>query len=706
MTFKQHFIVGARSSNLSMVQTQNTLNAIKADLNNLSFDLKPFSSAGDKDLNTTLDKSPADFFTDMLDKAVLNGEIDCAIHSAKDLPDILHNDLDWFWLPWQADPRDVIVLPKGQSFDDIPKNPRIGISSDRRKAWADATFTQWQNKNIRGTIEKRIEQLDNGDFDLLLMAGAALVRLNLQERINKWLSIQELAPPEGQGFIALTFKKGDQRFIKLRSFYTKSCCFMGSGPGDENLCTVEGINALQNCDICLHDALIAPRLLENLKDTAKAINVGKRADGIQVRQDKINQLLLDYVRRGFNVVRLKGGDPGVFARLPEETETLSNAGLAYWVIPGLSSLSAATTGTGMLLTRRGVSRGFSVITPRVAGGETKSIMQDIRSKSSLVFFMAIKKIKIVCQQLLADGHNPEESVAVVFAAGTREENILHAKIKNIAEQLNNYDGKKPGLFMVGKFTQAQYLHNTKNGALKGIKVILTCSDAIMPNAKSVVRAFGGVPLAYPLIKLQTNFSAATSFNNITQYDWIALTSPSAVRCFKQIIVANNLDLRKLPNIMVTGTKTKTELNKLGLQADLSPDDDFSSEGILKLFQNKVSGNNLNILRCISSEAPQTLSNGLQNMGHKVDDVILYNNIPIKYDHTPNGDAIFFASASAVTSFINQFGSDLLKKIITVSIGKPCTAKLQSYGIKPTLQANQATVEASIKKLAVHCLCNV
>lgn len=219
MTYNEHFIVGARNSPLSMIQTQNTLRSVEEELPGISFEIRSFLSAGDIDQKTTLDKSPDNFFTDMLDSALSSGEIDCAIHSAKDLPPQLSTGLASFWFPWRADPRDVVVLPEGKSFEDIPFNPRVGISSERREAWANATFDTWQNKNIRGTIERRLEQLDSGDFDLLLMAGAALIRLGLEERISRWIPLEELAPPEGQGYIAITYRSNDERFRPLRDFY-------------------------------------------------------------------------------------------------------------------------------------------------------------------------------------------------------------------------------------------------------------------------------------------------------------------------------------------------------------------------------------------------------------------------------------------------------------------------------------------------------
>ena len=183
------------------------------------------------------------------------------------------------------------------------------------------------------------------------MAAAALNRLKLHSRIHQFIPLEQLSVPEGQGYLAITFRKGDTRFQTLRTLYTPAVTIAGAGVGHRDLCTIATIRALQRCDLCLYDSLMDQRLLDHLPPHAEAIDVGKRCGAHTKEQHEITHLLCEYARRSHRIVRLKGGDPGIFGRLAEETEALEALALPYHVIPGISALQAATTSTGMLLTR-------------------------------------------------------------------------------------------------------------------------------------------------------------------------------------------------------------------------------------------------------------------------------------------------------------------------------------------------------------------
>ena len=106
-----------------------------------------------------------------LDEALLREEIDCAVHSAKDLPGTMPGGIDWFWLPWHEDARDAVILAPGCTRSDLPPDPVVGISSDRRETWCKQQFPKARMKPIRGNIEERLAQLDAGDYDMILMAS-------------------------------------------------------------------------------------------------------------------------------------------------------------------------------------------------------------------------------------------------------------------------------------------------------------------------------------------------------------------------------------------------------------------------------------------------------------------------------------------------------------------------------------------------------
>ena len=255
--------MGTRQSALAKIQADSAIRLLEENLKSLKFEIVSLSSPGDRDKKSDLTSAPPDFFTKDLDDAVIAGKIDCAVHSAKDLPEPMPEGLDWFWLPNNEDPRDVIVFPKEQrqkcakskgrrgtksqnvefNLKSEIQNPkskiRIGVSSSRREGYCRKKFPGAKLLPVRGTIEERIAQLDEGKFDLLVMAAAGLLRLGLAHRISEYVPLTDLPSPDGQGYLAITFGKNDRTFREIRKYFVKSVVFAGAGPGDSGLVTLE-----------------------------------------------------------------------------------------------------------------------------------------------------------------------------------------------------------------------------------------------------------------------------------------------------------------------------------------------------------------------------------------------------------------------------------------------------------------------------------
>jgi uroporphyrinogen III methyltransferase / synthase len=678
------FRAGTRNSQLARIQTRLVLERIQSVLPDVSFRTVEITTPGDTDRTTDLRESPADFFTRTLDDALRAGQIDFAVHSAKDLPAPVPDGIDWFRLPDAGDRRDCLV---GSLSPKV-----IGVSSDRRVAYAQKRFPGAVCRPVRGNIGGRLQQLDEGTFDLLIMAGAALQRLGLEERITEWIPLDDLEPPEAQGALAVTFRQGDLRLSAIRSLFIKSAVFVGAGV-TEGHCTLDGIRALQSADICLYDALMDDSLLNHLPEQAQKRFVGKRRGEHSQSQDETNRMLCDEVRKGKRVVRLKGGDPGIFGRLAEEIEALDALRLASRVIPGISAIQTAAADTGILLTRRGTARGFSVMTPRLQGGELGSVGAQARAELPILFFMAIGVAGQLAGELIADGLPGDTPCALIFDAGSDREAIYRGRL-NALPEVDEPVLKRPGLFVVGEI--ARFDFDRTLGALRGQRILLTCSDALMDRAVQSVYDFGGRPVVRPLIELNVKCGEETAFTP-DQYDWIALTSPSAVRCFRELLLLKKTDFRRLPKLMTTGSGTARALQKTGLGCDLMPERDFSGAGLLEAAAPVVKGQR--ILRLRSQKAGPGLADGLRAAGADVTDCVLYENRFICYDRCPEFDAVFFASSSAVDSFVSQWGAEALQGKTVLAIGTPTQDTLYAAGRPADLTGRMADVEESIRTLA-------
>ncbi len=689
---------GARSSPLSLKQAQDGIAKLTGNLPWLTIHLISMQSPGDEDRATPLTASAPDFFTRYLDEAVLNEGIDAAIHSAKDLPDPMAAGLDWFWLPWREDARDVIVLRSGMTVADLPVHPIAGISSQRREDYCRQRFPQAVLKNIRGNIEDRLRQLDQGDFDILIMAAAALLRLDLHDRISEWIPLTELSPPDGQGHLAITFRSGDERMIRLRSLFIKTAEFIGAGPGHPDLCTLAGAQTLKHCDICLYDALAPIELLQLLPAGSRAIDVGKRRGAYKVTRGELDRLLVDFIRQGKKVVRLKGGDPGIFGRLAEEVAALDRWHLPYRVIPGVSSLLAATTGTGLLLTRRGVARGFTTLTPRLADGREESIDFEVRKSLPLAVFMAVGKVGDMVTQLRAEGRSDEEPITMVFAAGMPEQRIISGTLVSIVEKLAAHPTCLPGILLVGATADQRYLYPDDRGALSGNRILITGSEEIQERCARLIIDLGGIPIHFPLIKLLPAPNARSAITNLHEFDWVILTSPSAVHCLITLMNEMKVDLRHLPRILASGPGVSRMLAATGIFPAAEATDLPGSESLIAIAAQHLSSGD-KVLRLRSELADDKVTTALSAMGVMVTDSILYRNQPVDYPHLPEFDVVYYASGSAFKVFIERWGAPALSGKITLAIGQPTAKVMDAQGITPTIISRDPTLAGSIASLA-------
>ncbi len=694
--------LATRASPLARLQADEAVTAIRRLLPGARFEILPCPTPGDRDKTTDLRESAPDFFTRDLHAAVRAGGADAAVHSAKDLEDPVPDDLDWFWLPDPADPRDAVVLRPGATLADLPDGAVAGVSSARREAWCRTHGPSLRCVPVRGTIEERLAQLDAGAFDLLLIAAAALERLGLAARIHRAIPLEELRPPAGQGYLALTFRAGDARFERIRRLFVRPVVFAGAGSGSAGNCTLATAEALAACEVCFHDRLLDPALLDRLPPGAEQVDVGKRCGDHAVAQAEIDRRLVDTARRGRRVVRLKGGDPGLFGRLAEELAALDARGLPCRVLPGVSSLVAATTGTGLLLTRRGASRGFAAMTPREQGGGIGPVDARARAALPIVFFMGMGVLDRIAADLAADGLAPETHAAAVFDAGAPDEAVVRGTLADLSDRVaaaqvaGAVRRNAPGLVLVGAPAAAPaFLHR---GALDGRRVLLPCSEDLQAKAAAAVRDFGGVPLPLPLIRLVPAPDCAAVLRGLRSFDGLVITSPASVRCLMALLPRAGLDARALPRILAAGPGTAAVFRAHGIEPDALPVRDFGSAGVLEAAAGFAPAG-ARLLRLRSRRAGPALGEALARAGFAVTDTVLYDNEPLRPECIPSFDAVFFASASAAEAFFALRPPETLAGKLVAAMGGPTRAVLEPRGIALTCTAPEATVASAIAALA-------
>ncbi len=205
----------------------------------------------------------------------------------------------------------------------------------------------------------------------------------------------------------------------------------GAGPGDPGLLTLHALHALRSADIVLYDALIDQRVLALARPDAERVYVGKRGGQRSCKQEDICARLVGHAKTGLRVLRLKGGDPMMFGRGAEEALALSEAGIPFRVIPGVSAAIGGLAYAGIPLTARGINEAVTFVTGHdIHGKIPEQINWEALAKGSpvLVLFMALRNLHGIVPRLLAGGRNPAEPVAIVRAATTPEQQVTETTL--------------------------------------------------------------------------------------------------------------------------------------------------------------------------------------------------------------------------------------------------------------------------------------
>ena len=403
----------ARGSRLSRLQVEEVFK----NFPELAYEIKYLESYGDKNQQISLlnGEAPADIFTRELDDAIRQGDADIAIHSAKDLPYPLPEDIEVIALFPAFDTTDSLVSRDHKKLAELPAGSIIGTSSPLRKKGLNELRPDLTIKGIRGCIEERVQQVKDGKYDAAIVATCALKRLGMEDKIAEVLPFPTHPL---QGFLAVTGKKvkSEERRVKNQNAESSSASeqensslftlrsslknllnsqgtvsLVGFGPGDPDLLTIKAAKAIDAADIIFYDDLIDDSYLADKK--AEKIYVGKRAGYHHKEQAEINRLLLEAAREGKNVVRLKGGDPMIFAHGSEEIEYLESNLIKVNVIPGITTASALAASQKISLTHRDFSSSVAL----VSGHTPQPVTPDAET---LVYYMGAKQLQTIATQLI------------------------------------------------------------------------------------------------------------------------------------------------------------------------------------------------------------------------------------------------------------------------------------------------------------------
>ncbi|MGH1427690.1 MAG: siroheme synthase CysG [Arenicella sp.] len=231
---------------------------------------------------------------------------------------------------------------------------------------------------------------------------------------------------------------------------------VGAGPGDPDLLTFKALRLMQQCDVVLHDALVSDEILNLCRRDAERIYVGKRRANHAVPQENINQLLVTLAKEGKRVVRLKGGDPFIFGRGGEEIEELFDAKIPFQVVPGITSASGCATYAGIPLTHRDHAQSVTFVAGHLKGGYADLDWPHLaNAKQTLVIYMGLIGLPVICGKLIEHGLSPDMPMAIVEKGTRPDQRVLIGTLSTMPDMIKSQHVQAPTLIIVGSVVNLQ-----------------------------------------------------------------------------------------------------------------------------------------------------------------------------------------------------------------------------------------------------------
>lgn len=488
---------------------------------------------------------------------------------------------------------------------------------------------------------------------------------------------------------------------------------VGAGPGDAELITLKGLRCLSEAECVIYDGLVNPSLLDYVPPAAEKICVAKHDGPNSVTQEQINDLLVKKALEGKTIVRLKGGDPTLFARGGEEIKILRDAKINFEIVPGITAGVAAAEYAGIFLTDRDISSQVLFVTGHPAADKNfEDIDWDFaaRFSGSLVLYMAMGSLNKIARRLIAAGKTPDTPAAVIQNATLPDQKFAEGTLENIGDVCKNKGISAPAVVILGKAAQSDSAGQWfMKKPLFGKTIIITRDKIGNRRLEQLLLRQAANVVNFPCIELQGPIEGQPlkhAIRDLGDYDWAVFTSSHGVDFMFQSLQKAGKDSRAFAaaKIACIGDRTAEALSQHGICADFIPTK-FTGQSLAEELAAKYDLRRKNILLLRSAIASNELADSLRQKNAAVEDIRIYTTVPLTQDEarkaeladliqTGRVDWIAFTSSSTVDGFLQNVDIEIMKqaKIKLASIGPETTKKLESLGLKATVEANPHTAE--------------
>src|SRR5216684_174011 len=502
---------------------------------------------------------------------------------------------------------------------------------------------------------------------------------------------------------------------------------VGAGPGAPDLIAMRGADALSRAEVVIYDYLVSPEVLRLAPPNAELIYAGKKGGSNKtIEQADLNAMLIAHARKGRNVVRLKGGDPFIFGRGGEEAEALAAAGIAFEIVPGVTSAIAAPAFAGIPLTHREHGSFVAFLTGHEDLGKNPEaalpwaeLARAARGRGTLVILMATARMRENLAHLIAGGLPADTPAAAIQWGSTAAQKTVLATLATLAEAAASAGIAAPAVVVVGECAGLRpELAWFEKLPLFGRRIVITRSPENAASFAGKLRALGAEAIEFPTIDTAPPDSYAPLDNALAKlgtFDWVIFTSATGVEAFVARLRALGRDIRELgsASIAAIGPATAERVARYALRVAAMPSEYRAEALIGAIGEAKIRGARILIPR--AQVAREILPELLLKAGAR-EVVVAPAYQTVKPADAPVDrirelitakaiDLVTFTSSSTVTNFCELVGGS--SHGLKAAVIGPITAETaRTHGFNVVICPDEYTIDALTAAVVTHLVSNV
>jgi uroporphyrinogen III methyltransferase/synthase len=502
---------------------------------------------------------------------------------------------------------------------------------------------------------------------------------------------------------AVTAASGHPRHRQRPDVSRTAVYLVGAGPGDPGLLTLRGVECLESADVVLYDYLVNPAILEHAPATAELIPLGRRITGRGLSPDAIADRMIAEAKRGKTVVRLKGGDPSVFARGADEEAALRAAGVTFEIVPGITAGLAVAAYCEIPITQQDDASAVALVTGRERDAKTVSRL-DYGALASfpgtLILYMGVTRAGEWSKELIAHGKSPDTPVAIVRWCTRAEQHRVRCTLGSAAAVIAEHGIRPPAVIVVGDVVRRAPERAWFDARpLFGVRVLVPGSAETSQTLRALLTRLGADAIIQPAIRTTDPPDWAPmddALEHLDRHDWLVFTNATGVDYFMRRLFARGQDVRRLAAVQVAaiGAGTADRLARYHVRPEHNPEE-YEPAGLARTLVAEGRGQPVLLVR--PSQGAEALAQALTDNGATVTQVAAYASHDVE---EPDPDVAAALSAAeigwiAVTSSsaaraLDRLYGTALRRARFATIGPLASATLRGLGYEPAAEAQPQT----------------